>query len=232
MHICLVNSKTEVKGHIVVEESRKDIEDLRREYNRGVETNGKCLLLGVMRAKCSEGISFNNDYARGVIIVGIPYPQTRAPEVLHKKEYNKFIYDKAMKEKTIAQKREVDIRMGRIVATEADRQKAMQNLNNNQNNNQRNFMPISGDQWYQQQAFRAINQALGRCIRHLDDYGALFLFDARWEPENHSRNLEKSLAQWLKTIGVEKATPDWNLLTNRVKEHFRINEEKRGLDKK
>lgn len=36
-----------------------------------------------------------------------------------------------------------------------------------------------GQEWYSQQAYRAIAQALGRCIRHSADYGAIFLMDIR-----------------------------------------------------
>ncbi|KAM0012938.1 putative RNA helicase [Helianthus debilis subsp. tardiflorus] len=32
---------------------------------------------------------------------------------------------------------------------------------------------LSGNEWYCQQAFRALNQAAGRCIRHRFDYGAI-----------------------------------------------------------
>ena len=39
---------------------------------------------------------------------------------------------------------------------------------------------LSGSQWYNQQAYRALNQALGRCIRHRHDYGAIFLIDPRY----------------------------------------------------
>uniref|UniRef100_A0A0R3PYN4 DNA helicase n=1 Tax=Angiostrongylus costaricensis TaxID=334426 RepID=A0A0R3PYN4_ANGCS len=38
---------------------------------------------------------------------------------------------------------------------------------------------LSGEQWYVSQAYRAINQALGRCLRHKDDWGALVLVDER-----------------------------------------------------
>lgn len=38
---------------------------------------------------------------------------------------------------------------------------------------------LSGQEWYRQQAFRAVNQAIGRVIRHKEDFGAIFLCDQR-----------------------------------------------------
>ena len=29
---------------------------------------------------------------------------------------------------------------------------------------------LTGDRWYSQQAFRALNQAVGRCLRHRNDH--------------------------------------------------------------
>ncbi|KAJ6232313.1 fanconi anemia group j protein [Anaeramoeba flamelloides] len=43
------------------------------------------------------------------------------------------------------------------------------------------FNLISGGQWYLLQAFRATNQALGRCIRHKYDHGAIVLVDSRYQ---------------------------------------------------
>jgi Fanconi anemia group J protein len=39
---------------------------------------------------------------------------------------------------------------------------------------------LTGSQWYDTQAYRALNQALGRCIRHRLDWGALILVDDRF----------------------------------------------------
>jgi Fanconi anemia group J protein len=39
---------------------------------------------------------------------------------------------------------------------------------------------LNGDEWYEIQAYRAINQGLGRCIRHRKDWGAIILVDDRY----------------------------------------------------
>ena len=39
---------------------------------------------------------------------------------------------------------------------------------------------LGGDAWYEQQAARAVNQAIGRCVRHAKDWGAILLADARF----------------------------------------------------
>lgn len=38
---------------------------------------------------------------------------------------------------------------------------------------------LGGQEWYKQQASRAVNQAVGRVIRHRHDYGAIILCDER-----------------------------------------------------
>lgn len=98
-------------------------------------------MIAVFRAKMSEGISFNDDYARAVICIGIPYPNARDQVIIAKKQFN-------------------------------DRRASAGAL--------------TGDQWYKQQAFRALNQALGRCIRHRNDWGALFLIDQRFVTQHNN----------------------------------------------
>ncbi|PPD76801.1 hypothetical protein GOBAR_DD26274 [Gossypium barbadense] len=36
---------------------------------------------------------------------------------------------------------------------------------------------FSGEEWYNQQASRAVNQSVGRVIRHRHDYGAIIFCD-------------------------------------------------------
>jgi len=58
---------------------------------------------------------------------------------------------------------------------------------------------LDGDAWYNLHAHRAINQALGRVIRHRQDYGAIVLVDSRWT-EKGSLRAVKYLPFWLRQL--------------------------------
>uniref|UniRef100_A0A8V5H3E6 Regulator of telomere elongation helicase 1 n=1 Tax=Melopsittacus undulatus TaxID=13146 RepID=A0A8V5H3E6_MELUD len=53
---------------------------------------------------------------------------------------------------------------------------------------------LSGREWYYQQASRAVNQAIGRVIRHRQDYGAIFLCDERFT----AGNVRCKLPSWVR----------------------------------
>lgn len=42
---------------------------------------------------------------------------------------------------------------------------------------------MSGSEWYDAQAYRALFQATGRCIRHSQDYGSIILIDSRFSKQ-------------------------------------------------
>ncbi|KAG5229076.1 regulator of telomere elongation helicase [Salix suchowensis] len=48
---------------------------------------------------------------------------------------------------------------------------------------------LSGEEWYGQQASRAVNQAVGRVIRHRYDYGAIIFCDERFEHPNRQTQI-------------------------------------------
>lgn len=48
-----------------------------------------------------------------------------------------------------------------------------------------------GKAWYEEQAYRAINQSLGRCIRHKNDYGAIILLESRFRNPSSRGKLSK-----------------------------------------
>ncbi|KAM1822970.1 hypothetical protein ACFX13_025632 [Malus domestica] len=52
---------------------------------------------------------------------------------------------------------------------------------------------LTGEDWYNQQALRAVNQAVGRVIRHRHDYGAIIFCDERFA---HS-NRQSQISLWI-----------------------------------
>ena len=52
----------------------------------------------------------------------------------------------------------------------------------------------NGSQWYMTQAMRAVNQALGRVVRHPKDWGSVFMLETRYK----QMNTRKQLPQWVR----------------------------------
>ncbi|KAA0702057.1 Fanconi anemia group J protein [Triplophysa tibetana] len=67
---------------------------------------------------------------------------------------------------------------------------------NDQHAKSRGLLP--GGRWYEIQAYRALNQALGRCIRHKNDWGALILVDDRFRA-NPNRYIT-GLSKWVRQL--------------------------------
>ena len=151
------------KKTVIVEPtgSQDKFEEAKENYNNAIKNDGTCILIAVFRGKMSEGISFNDDYARAVICVGIPLPAAFDKAIEAKKKYND-------------EQRKI---CGRT-----------------------DLLP--GSDWYLQQAYRAIAQALGRCIRHSADYGTVILMDSRHcydgAPYNGICVQHKNLPQWMR----------------------------------
>ena len=103
------------------------------EFIKEKKASNNLLLFTVYRGRNSEGINFNDDEARMVICVGMPYPQSSDIRVILKKDY-------------------------------LDEKCKMENNN------------FNGWKWYREEAINAVNQSLGRLIRHKNDYGIMICF--------------------------------------------------------
>ncbi|KPA85307.1 putative mitochondrial Helicase-like protein [Leptomonas pyrrhocoris] len=58
---------------------------------------------------------------------------------------------------------------------------------------------FSGPAWYTSDAVRAVNQALGRCLRHARDYGAVVLLDERYAQAEYQQRLSRWCRATLQT---------------------------------
>ena len=75
---------------------------------------------------------------------------------------------------------------------------------------------LGGQTWYNQQTYRAINQAIGRVIRHRNDYGAIILCDERFSQASSI----SQLPNWMKR-SVKKIT-DYGMAINELKKFFNV----------
>ncbi|KAH7832041.1 putative DNA helicase required for mitotic chromosome segregation CHL1 [Monocercomonoides exilis] len=125
---------------------------------------GGALLFAICRGRISEGINFQDALCRCVVLMGVPYPAKNAPEVVLKKEYNQMVLEKTKKALSSSMKESKPF--GMSVSASPPKPQMM--------------LPLSGNEWYNLQALRASNQALGRVIRHRADYGAMIMLDSRY----------------------------------------------------
>ncbi|XP_022696007.1 regulator of telomere elongation helicase 1 homolog [Varroa jacobsoni] len=124
-------------------------------YRDAVVSNPQgAMLFAVCRGKSSEGVDFSDEYARAVVIIGIPYAPKEDNRVMLKMEYlNKY-----------------------------------------------GSSGINGMAWYQIQAIRAINQAIGRVIRHRNDFGMILFLDKRFSEMAIVNELSKWVRNKVETI--------------------------------
>lgn len=78
---------------------------------------------------------------------------------------------------------------------------------------------MTADEWYLLQATRALNQSIGRVIRHKDDYGAILLCDQRFE----GFSFKTALSSWIRPH-VKKQTSFGSMI--RELRHFFVTAEK------
>eukprot|EP01038_Epipyxis_sp_PR26KG_P008177 gene8177-11062_t len=63
-------------------------------------------------------------------------------------------------------------------------------------------MKLTGQSWYLQSASRAVNQCLGRVIRHKKDWGAIFLLDDRFLVDKQKQQLSRWIRPKVKNYSV------------------------------
>uniref|UniRef100_A0A8C3YH39 Regulator of telomere elongation helicase 1 n=1 Tax=Catagonus wagneri TaxID=51154 RepID=A0A8C3YH39_9CETA len=125
--------------------------------------SGGAAFLAVCRGKASEGLDFADANGRGVMVTGLPYPPRLDPRVVLKMQF----LDEMKGQGGAAGQVRCELRAGLAGARVAVTKPSAPQF-------------LSGHDWYRQQASRAVNQAIGRVIRHRHDYGAIFLCDHRF----------------------------------------------------
>lgn len=142
------------------------MEDTLLQYSRAIDSGKGGLLFSVVGGKMSEGINFSDNLGRGVIIVGLPFPNSQTTEWRAKLEY----IQKVATERFPASESASD-------CTE--------------------FAKAAGREFYENACMRAVNQSIGRAIRHRQDYAVIMLFDQRYSLPRITNKLPKWIRESL-----------------------------------
>ncbi|KAH7122945.1 helicase C-terminal domain-containing protein [Dactylonectria macrodidyma] len=143
-------------------------DEVLQEYSEAIlgdSSNGKgALLLSVIGGKMSEGINFSDRLGRCVIVIGLPYPNIASPDWKAKLEY---IETTTMANLT-----------AQGVAKDSATARAKQ----------------AARDFYENACMRAVNQSIGRAIRHRGDYAAIVLVDRRYG----TQRIRSKLPGWIR----------------------------------
>ncbi|XP_070475030.1 ATP-dependent DNA helicase DDX11 isoform X2 [Equus przewalskii] len=121
------------------------VEQVLLEYSKCIQCCGQmgstmtgALLLSVVGGKMSEGINFSDNLGRCVVMVGMPYPNIKSPELQEKMAY-------------------LDQTLPRTPGQVPPGKALVENL-----------------------CMKAVNQSIGRAIRHQKDFASIVLLDQRY----------------------------------------------------
>jgi chromosome transmission fidelity protein 1 len=132
-------------------------------YKKQIENNPVegALLFSVINGKLSEGINFSDQLARCVVVVGLPYPDVRDPVLQEKMRY-------------VSAKDTAGTAPSSVVAVAGGAVSAGGNSGG---------VSVAGRRLCESMCMKAVNQSIGRAIRHVRDYACIVLLDRRYQQE-------------------------------------------------
>lgn len=150
-----------------------EMDKVLKDYGRCAKTpatgmNG-AILFSVVGGKMSEGINFSDDLGRCVAMIGLPFPNSKAPEIKERMSY-------------------------------LDKHCPPMNGRS------------AGQVYYENLCMKAVNQSIGRAIRHQNDYASILLIDHRYSRPNISGQLPQWIAKFV--VVEEKFGPVMPKLRN------------------
>lgn len=144
-------------------------------YKRQVETHPVegAVLFSVINGKLSEGINFSDELARCVVVVGLPYPDVRDP-VLQEKMHYVSASDTAHTHKGQSSSSSTAMSSVGTVSHSVATSGAIS---------------AAGRRLCENMCMKAVNQSIGRAIRHVRDYACVVLLDRRYQQEQFRSQL-------------------------------------------
>ena len=163
------------------------VDDLLSAYTQAVDKGTGAILLAVVGGKLSEGINFSDKLGRAVIAVGLPFPNANGAEWKAKIQH----------------------------VEQTKRTSAIANSKSEQDATA--IGVAAGRDFYENACMRAVNQCIGRAIRHKNDYAAILLVDGRFATDR----IEKKLPGWIRdNMELKQAPKEWSEIEISLKKFF------------
>ncbi|XP_057504686.1 uncharacterized protein LOC130788146 [Actinidia eriantha] len=206
----------------VFREPRKntDMEVVLKEYKNTIDasSNGDlkadsapqrgAVLLAVVGGKFSEGINFSDGMGRCILMVGLPYPSPSDIELIERVKHIEGLGDPtSSKPPEFYECYSGDVKAGFGILRNCKRR---------------------GKEYYENLCMKAVNQSIGRAIRHINDYAAILLVDARYAADSSKRSFShptNKLPQWIKGRLVSK-TDNYGEVHRLLHQFFKYNRER------
>jgi chromosome transmission fidelity protein 1 len=166
--------RLEGKKSLFRESKEAGVEDVLSQYGQAIDAGKGGLLLSVVGGKMSEGINFSDRLGRCVVIVGLPFPNINSAEWKAKISY--------IETSTTARLSQDPPAEGKMSKGEIERR-----------------AKEAGREFYENACMRAVNQSVGRAIRHREDYAAIVMVDKRFGNER----IRGKLPGWIREGLVE-----------------------------
>ncbi|OJD24952.1 hypothetical protein ACJ73_03679 [Blastomyces percursus] len=168
------------KSKVVFHESQDkttNTDELLQDYSSAINGGSRdgALLLSVMGGTLSEGINFSDKLGRGVIVVGLPFPNIRSAVWQAKIQY---VEHKAYEAASSLSSSLDQDHKGQGFSEESRKLKAK----------------AAGRVFYENACMRTVNQCIGRAIRHQGDYAAILMMDRRYG----SPRIQNKLPNWIR----------------------------------
>lgn len=148
-----------------------------KQQDQKTSANKGALLLSVVGGKMSEGINFSDRLGRCVMVIGLPYPNIASPDWKAKIEY---IETTTLAHLTSPSSPPISEAEAKAKAKQASRD------------------------FYENACMRAVNQSIGRAIRHKGDYAAIVLVDRRFGTDRIRGKLPGWIQGGMRTGSQEK----------------------------
>lgn len=180
--------RLEAKKYVFQESKDLSVDTVLGEYGKVIAEGKGGLLFSVVGGKMSEGINFSDALGRCVIIVGLPFPNIQSSEWKAKLAY---IESATVERLTLAQN-------STTISEMADTQPSTEMLSAE---DMRKRGKDEAREFYENACMRAVNQSVGRAIRHKGDYAAIVMIDKRFSSER----IRNKLPGWIQGGLVEGA---------------------------